>query len=506
MKSIPRAFALIIPILAMVLSAHTAVIHPAAPEAFRLFAVLTADAARADEAIKNGIADQADGGRNVTTDAAARLEDERPREAAAANDGAAQVADTGKPDTENTLPADRKKLVEQIDRSLERGVRYLTDHQSRDGAWRSETYGCFKEGPELTPYVLSCVYFIPQGGDKTKSSYEKGVGYLLSLVNEDGTLNTGPQGFMFPVHTSAMASRVVVLASKDPAHLRAQAAYLKYLRARRLSGDLGWSPEDREFGGWGFSLSIPRKPEKADERPMFCESNLSATIFGVAALRSAKVPDSDPIYGEILAFVKKCQNYSDGPVGADGAFDDGGFIFIPDDDIQNKAGIAGTDRLGRKRYHSYGSMTADGLRALLRCGLPKDDGRVKAALKWLEWNFSTSMNPGIFNKDREELRNSYYYYYLWAVAHAFQAMDKKEIMTKYGKVFWPEALSREILSRQRDDGTWINRYTDAKEDDPLVSVPWAVSTLAICRQMMTGEDRTLFPRVPYPGETKQPYH
>lgn len=502
MKSIPRAFALIIPILAMVLSLKTAVIRPADPEAFRLFAALSADAAWADEAAKTGTADQADEWRNVTTDTAAQLEDTQSREAAAAKDRATQVADTGKPDKANALPADRKKLVEQIDRSLERGVRYLTDHQSQDGAWRSETYGCFKEGPELTPYVLSCLYFTPQGGDKVKSSYEKGVGYLLSLVNEDGTLKTGAQGFMFPVHTSAMACRVVVLSSKDPAHMRAQAAYLKYLRDRRLSGDLGWSADDREFGGWGFSLALPRKPEKADERPMFCESNLSATIFGVAALRSAKVPDSDPIYREILTFIKKCQNYSDDPAGEDPAFDDGGFIFIPDDDIQNKAGTAGTDRLGRKRYHSYGSITADGMRALLRCGLPRNDRRVEASLKWLEWNFSTSMNPGTFNNDREELRNSYYYYYLWAVAHAFQAVDKKEIITKYGKVSWPEALAEEVLSRQREDGTWTNRYTDAKEDDPLVSVPWAVSALAICRQMITGEDMTIFPRVPYPREVK----
>ncbi|MGV8119565.1 MAG: prenyltransferase/squalene oxidase repeat-containing protein [Candidatus Xenobiia bacterium LiM19] len=394
------------------------------------------------------------------------------------------------------------ELVHHIDLSLERAVQYLTAHQSPDGAWRSETYGCFKEGPELTPYVLSCLYFLPQGGDNAKSSYLKGVDYLLSLVNDDGTLKTGPQGFMFPVHTSAMASRVVVLAQKDPVHLRAQTAYLSYLKARRLSGELGWNPGDREFGGWGFSLAVPRKPEKADERPMFCESNLSATIFGIAALRSAKVPDHDPVYGEVLTFVEKCQNFSDDPAHTDPAFDDGGFFFIPDDDIQNKAGPAGTDRFGRKRYHSYGSMTADGLRALLRCGLPGDNPRVIAALKWLEWNFSTSMNPGTFNKDNEELRNSYYYYYLWAVAHAFQAFQKKEILTQYGKVSWPEALSAEILSRQRADDTWINRYTDAKEDDPLVSIPWAVSTLAICRQMLTGEDKTLFPRVQYPTEKK----
>ena len=67
------------------------------------------------------------------------------------------------------------------------------------------------------------------------------------------------------------------------------------------------------------------------------------------------------------------------PARADPAFDDGGFFFIPNDPGQNKAGPAGTDRHGRQRFRSYGTMTADGLRILIRCGLPATHPRVVAA-------------------------------------------------------------------------------------------------------------------------------
>ena len=43
---------------------------------------------------------------------------------------------------------------------------------------------------------------------------------------------------------------------------------------------------------------------------------------------------------------------------------------MPGDPVQNKAGAAGMDRFGRQRMRSYGGMTADGIRAMIRCGLP----------------------------------------------------------------------------------------------------------------------------------------
>ncbi|MGA2033648.1 MAG: hypothetical protein ABSG68_15445 [Thermoguttaceae bacterium] len=269
-------------------------------------------------------------------------------------------------------------------------------------------------------------------------------------------------------------------------NIRAQQAWLAYLRGRQLNESLGWQPADAEYGGWGYALDVPRKPAPGKPRELFHESNLAATVFALSALRSAKVPAGDPAYARALRFVKRCQNFSDDPAAADGKFDDGGFFFIPGDEGQNKAGAAGSDRFGHARFHSYGTMTADGLRALLRCGLAEHHPRVVAARNWLTQNFSAAHNPGAFAADRAVLQDATWYYWTWAASHAFLAVHIQQFHTPNGSIAWPEAFARELLGRQRPDGSWVNRFTDAKEDDPLVATSWAAAALAIGRAMNSG--------------------
>jgi squalene-hopene/tetraprenyl-beta-curcumene cyclase len=374
--------------------------------------------------------------------------------------------------------------VAQIDESLARAGGYLVARQSADGAWRSETYGFFRDGPSLTPYVLSALHYLPQAGPAAGESFDRGVGYLAGFVDAQGTLGVGRRELVFPVYTSAMASRVVVLADRSPRHLAVQRAWLDYLRGRQLNESLGWQPTDPEYGGWGFSIDVPRKPPPGGWREPLAEANLSATVFALAALSSARVAADDPAWRQALAFVERCQNYSDEPSAGDAAFDDGGFFFMPGDPAQNKAGPAGRDRHGRLRFRSYGTMTADGLRCLLRCGLAPDHPRVAAARGWLERNFSADTNPGEFAGDRAVLRDATWYYWTWAAAHAFMALGSRQIDTPRGAVDWPAELSQSLLLRQRSDGAWVNPYTDAKEDDPLVATPWAAAALAICRSVI----------------------
>jgi len=385
-------------------------------------------------------------------------------------------------------------LVKRIDLSLSTAAKLIINGQSPDGAWRSETYGCFKGGPALTAYIMSALFFLPQGGTAAKDSFREGVGYLMRMIGDDGKIEAGPYGLMFPVYTAASASRVVVLDRKEPENLRARAVWLARLRSYHLTEDLGWTPSDPEYGGWGFSLRLPRKPGPGEPRGRFVESNLAATVFGVAALSSAKVPRTDPAFGKVLTFLKRCQNFSDDPKKRDPKYDDGGFYFIPNDPLQNKAGTAGKDQFGRTRFNSYGTMTADGLRALIRCGLPVNHPRVVAARKWLEANFSVKTNPGDFTSDREVLREATYYYWCWAIAHAFLSLRRERAEPSPTEPDWAESLAEELIRRQRPDGSWVNRYTDAKEDDPLVATPWAAAALAICRWALTSTMVTISPR------------
>ena len=216
------------------------------------------------------------------------------------------------------------------------------------------------------------------------------------------------------------------------------------------------------------------------------ESNLSATAFALEALRAAGVASDDPAYRSALTFVKRCQNFAD-----DGQpntpFDDGGFFFIYDDAARNKAGIAGKDRSGRERFASYGSMTADGLRALTLCGRPADDPRVVAARSWLEMNFRADSHPGKYAEDRRHNRDAVYFYYCCSVARALLAARLDELQTSGGKVRWAETLADALIRRQREDGRWSNPLVPQREDDPLVGTCLAASALAACRETLTGE-------------------
>jgi squalene-hopene/tetraprenyl-beta-curcumene cyclase len=367
--------------------------------------------------------------------------------------------------------------VERIDQALSAAARFLLDRQSADGGWHSDVYGPFKEGPCLTPLVLRTLVALPASKD-LEDRYRKGAAYLASQVGADGTIDAGQYGLNYPVYTSAGAAEILSQPC-NARHRKARDAWLAYLRQRQLTEDLGWQPDDKPYGGWGYSPRLPRKPGPGEPLPPLTESNLSATLFALEALHAADVKSDDAAFRKALIFVRRCQNYRDDPQQREAAFDDGGFFFIYDDPVRNKAGVAGKDRSGRERYFSYGSMTADGLRALLLCGRPADDLRVVAARVWLEANFRSDRQPGKYAEDREPNRDAVYYYYCCSVAQALPRASSK--------LRWAEALGGDLMQRQRKDGSWVNPLVPQREDDPLVATSLAGLALARCRESLTGE-------------------
>jgi squalene-hopene/tetraprenyl-beta-curcumene cyclase len=360
-------------------------------------------------------------------------------------------------------------LLARIDDACRAAASALVKAQSADGSWRSPTYGVFRDGLTLTPTVLKAVAFGPDvpGAEEAR---RRGAAYLASRVRDDSSIDDGPTGLVYPVYTAA-ASAIALTRVGIPGGTRARDAWLAEVRRRQLVEGLSWSPDDPPYGGWGYattpsSAGLCRAPD----------ADLSSTLFALGALGVANTGTDGPAIAKALRFVERCQNFA-GPDGGDPPFDDGGFFFSPVDPVRNKAGASGTDRRGRPRYHSYGSATADGLRALLRCGLGMDHPRVAAARAWLVRRFEAATNPGTFEPIREPEREATYFYYAWSLAHAARALATP--------VPWPEPLARELLRRQRPDGTWINRFTASKEDDPLVATSLAAGALGLCRLALT---------------------
>lgn len=345
--------------------------------------------------------------------------------------------------------------------ALDLGVAFLLKQQSPDGAWRSDVYGTFKDGTALTPLVVCALQEAADPG--AADAVRKGSEFLAKLIAPDGTI-TVEGGLDYPVYTAALA--VVALSHPDnKPHAAARDRWLKYLLARQLTEPLGWKPEDKEFGGWGYCRAIPVKPEAGKFAPPLVESNLSATVFALEALRAAGVADA-AVYEKVAAFVRRCQN------------DDGGFHFIYDDPVRNKAGAAEQPDGRPARFHSYGSTTADGWRALVLCGVPADDeSRVKARL-WVWKNFRADSHPGVYVAAHERNRDAVYFYYAASTARALRRSDIKQVEG----VDWAAALSAELAKRQKDDGSWANPVELVRENDPIVATASAVIALANCKR------------------------
>jgi hypothetical protein len=68
--------------------------------------------------------------------------------------------------------------------------------------------------------------------------------------------------------------------------------------------------------------------------------------------------------------------------------------------------------------------------------------------------------------------------YCWPT---FLATASPVFPTPTGPVHWAKDLARELIQRQRADGSWVNPLVPQREDDPLVATSMAVLALNACR-------------------------
>lgn len=360
-------------------------------------------------------------------------------------------------------------------RAVERGTEFLVGRQAADGAWRSDTYGNFRGGDALTPLVLAAL--APASRPQTRTA---GCQFLADLADDAERMRR----LEYPVYTAAGGLRVCL---QDAAARRSCGHWSDVLRRQQLSAERGWARADPEFGGWGYATVEPHKPRPGTVRLPNIDPNLSATAFAVTALRAGDADPDDPAFGAALMFIERCQNLPRAATDADPIFDDGGFFFSVGDAGRSKAGAAGVDRHGRTRMLSYGSATADGLRALLACGLPAEHARVAAGRAWLERHFTADAHPGSFPVERHVFRDGCFYYWCWSAATALEALGIELLHTPAGPVDWRRALAESLVARQAADGSWRNQHGVVREDDPLVATPLALSALRICSDRVSPE-------------------
>jgi hypothetical protein len=330
----------------------------------------------------------------------------------------ALVACSAKPAPDVPLPA-------AIDGALARAGAFLALQQDDDGAIRSHRYAALKEGWSLTPLAAMALRVIPD----QRAAYGRAVDFIARLAPDT-------PGVSYPLYAYGIGALVLGAPENVDARKPQRDALLGALRGLQ-----------RADGGWGYDPQA---------------SNLSATVIAVGALALAGTPVTDPALVRARAFVGRCQN------------EDGGFFFSPDNADGNKAGPA--DGGG---FRSYGSMTADGVRALWRLGAGAGDPAVVGGARWLAMHFDPTQNPGDFVRINEIRRASSYYYWTWSAAHVQTHLAP-------GDKAWAEALARELLGRQARDGSWQNPASEMREDDPVIATSYAVAALTLCKGVLTG--------------------
>lgn len=352
--------------------------------------------------------------------------------------------------------------IARIDDSLARAGVTLAARQGPDGGFHSRSYGLLRDGQAVTPLVALALRKTP-----ATTAYQWAVPFIARVARESQHSD--------PLYSCALGALVLGAPENRERYRGEHRQLIACVRALQHAEANGWPADDPSYGGWGYALFAPTYRQSSDD---MMASNLSATLLAIGALALGGTAHDDPALVAAARFVTRSQRA-----------DDGGFFFSPALDDPNKAG---RDDRGPR---SYGTMTADGVRALLRLGRPLDDHQVVHALAWFDRNFDAARNPGAFPPAAELRRASAYYYWVWSAAHVIDHArgGRRELAAR---------LADELLARQRPDGSWINDATEMREDDPLIATSFAVAALALCRGVLVDEfpsHATTEPRVEKAG-------
>ncbi len=360
--------------------------------------------------------------------------------------GAAVRGDGRLPDTESRLRD---------------SVRYLLSRQSKDGGFRSETYGLLRSGQSLTPFVLVSLLEAPPAIARVpRDAVDRALAFVLRHVDQSGALGRSSDAAEdYPNYATALAVRAFALARPDGWRetIRPMVAAL---REQQFAEDRGWTPADAAYGGFGIGgpLRHPPYPGHVD---------LSMTRYLLEALRAAGSGDSEPAFARARVFLERCR---DGKSG--------GFFFSPVVLEANKAG-----RTADGRPAPYGSATADGVLALLAAGAAVDDPAVSGALAWLEREFRPDVCPGPRADAVPRWDDALKGYWRAAAAKAFVAGGTSPRFDPFAP------LAAAALESAAGDGSQRNANVLMKEDDPLIATAFAVETLSRCLGLAALERR-----------------
>ena len=374
---------------------------------------------------------------------------------------ALDLPEPGGPPTTAPRP-ERVPAGQDVAAALERSWAFLQARQ-KDGTFGMDLPGFDGAEPGITALDLSATCWLADRLKKPRPEWvDHGLDYLVQLQKPDGAISE----YGLDVYTTSVAIEALLAGGRPqdrPVIERAR----QYLVAAQFDEGEGYSLEaDPFYGGIGY---------EDGERP-----DLSNTQMALEAATRAGTPADDALYRKALVFIERCQNLSerqplswprlDG--GRTVSSNDGGAIYMPGG---SQAGEVQASE-GTWQARSYGSMTYALVKSYLFCGVPADDARVQAAVRWLGRNFTVEHNPG-FVTPAEQAQGLYYYYL--ALARTLRMLPDSGLKGPDGEAIeWRAQLVRKLLDEQRTDGSWINdRSRRWWEASPTLSTAFALLAL-----------------------------
>jgi Squalene-hopene cyclase N-terminal domain/Prenyltransferase and squalene oxidase repeat len=360
---------------------------------------------------------------------------------------------------------------EAIDASIAKGVAWLRS-QAKDGIFFVKMKDQVFPSPGHTALALAAIASaMPADARAADPFVKKACDFLLKAQRSDGGLGDPSLGSYDNYYTSSALMALAIV--NDPAHADARERMKAFLLT------LQRKEEGRLKGGFGYNTS-----KGAD---------LSNAQFAIEALRAAGLPEDHPAMVEARSFLSRAQNRSENEDNKDASYDMeekgvGTVKVVPGND--GSAGYEpGVSKAGLKKLpdgtyvpRGYGSMTYALLKCYLLAGIPKEDERVQAAIKWLAANYTWEENPGFQEtvKETGQKEAPYWglFYYYMTAAKALRLGGVGNLQTTDGARAWRGDLAQAILSRQREDGSWLNDKSPRwEEGDPLLCTSYAVIAL-----------------------------
>lgn len=359
------------------------------------------------------------------------------------------------------LPKDPKNLSfrNEIRDILNRGTKYLAAQQNPDG-----TFGKDVVHPALTALPIVALQRDPAGKFTTSPAPEnmqKAYTYLRGFAQPDGGIYNKESGLANYNTSVALLALLGANEPKDEELLRKARGYIVGQQASGMA-----KPETD--GGIGYG-SVGASPKRG-------HPDLDNTLLALEALKASqgtiadKKGEKDLNWQAAIEFISRCQNLPETNkekwASGDPA-NKGGFLYYPGHSNAGEVTLEG----GQKALRSYGSMSYAGLLSFIYADVKKDDPRVKAAIEWLQKNYTLEENPGLGQMG--------YYYYTHLMAKALTAAGITELEVGGKKVDWRKELGMRLMKLQKEDGSWVNTEPRWKEANPVLVSTYCVMTLQI---------------------------